>query len=65
VDGSTEEWVPNFIRNRELVDLNRTPEYLRSQVLEEFNKPTQSRGKLFNYFIKSKLTNLMESISEF
>ena len=65
VDGSTEEWVPNFIRNRELVDLNRTPEYIRSLVLEEFNKPTQSRGKLFNYFIKSKLTNLMESISEF
>jgi hypothetical protein len=65
VDGCTEEWVRNFIRNRELVDLHRIPEYIKSQVLEEFNKPTQSRGKLFNYFIKSKLTNLMESIGEF
>ena len=61
----TDDWVPNFVRNRQLVDLNYTPEYLKTQVMEEFNKPTQGRGLLFNYFIKSKLTNLMESISEF
>jgi hypothetical protein len=61
----TDDWVPNFVRNRQLVDLSYTPEYLKAQVMEEFNKPTQGRGHLFNYFIKSKLTNLMESISEF
>jgi len=28
-------------------------------------QPTNGRSKLFNYFVKHKLKNLMENISEF
>jgi len=34
-------------------------------VLDIFNQPAPGRDKLFNYFVKYKLKNLMENIGEF
>ena len=61
----SEDWVPNFIRNRTLVDLSLTPSPLKARVLKQFDQEPPARGKLFNYFIKKQLKNLMENIGEF
>ena len=60
-----EDWIPNFVRNRTLVDLDLTPGSLRAKILKQFNQEPPQRGKLFNYFIKHQLKNLMENIGEF
>lgn len=56
----------NWERNRILIDLKRIPHSLQDQIVtsyeEEANKP---RDKIFNYFIKYKMKNLMENIGEF
>ena len=61
----SEEWSHNFIRNRTLVDLSLTPGSLRAKILKQFDQEPPQRGKLFNYFIKYQLKNLMENIGEF
>lgn len=64
-EACTEDWSANFTRNRTLVDLAMTPDVIKQQVLVEFDKEPAPRGKLFNYFIKNSLKNLMENIGEF
>lgn len=59
------EWAEGFHRNRKLVDLQYTPDYLREEILEQFSVDPGGREKLFNYFVKRKLNNLVENISEF
>jgi len=59
------EWAAGYHRNRILVDLQYTPDYIREQVLEQFNVDPGGRDGLFNYFIKKRLNNLIENISEF
>ena len=56
----------NYQRNRMLIDLNAVPDRIRAatkQAVEE--QSDKGRDKLFNYFIKYKLKNLTECISEF
>ena len=48
-----------------LIDLEYIPEDIQTSVLHHFNQPTPGRDKLFNYFVKYKLKNLMENIGEF
>ena len=49
-----------------LIDLTRIPTELRDQIMNMYNEqPNIGRSKLFNYFVKHKLKNLMENISEF
>ena len=56
----------NYMRNKSLIDLSEVPENIKAQVLEEWNADSdRDRSQLFNYFIKNKLKNLMEVISEF
>ncbi len=59
------EWAAGYIRNEKLVDLINTPDYIREQVLEQFNVDPGGRDGLFNYFVKKRLNNLIENISEF
>jgi hypothetical protein len=61
----SEDWVPNFVRNRTLVDLSLTPSSIGVKVLHQFDQEPPQRGKLFNYFIKHQLKGLMENIGEF
>jgi len=61
-----QEIYQNFCRNRMLIDLKEIPERIINQVYDQYdNQDGKSRDKLFNYFIKNKLKNLMENISEF
>ena len=59
------EWASGFHRNRKLVDLQYTPAELKEEILEQFSVDPGDRSKLFNYFVKRKLNNLVENISEF
>jgi hypothetical protein len=57
----------NWIRNSQLINLiDTTPKDLRDTILLQYENETgKSRAKLFNYFIKHKLKNLMDVIGEF
>jgi 5'-3' exonuclease len=56
----------NFERNKLLVDLTMIPSYIKEKVLTKYNEESgKDRSKIFNYFIKYKLKNLMENVGEF
>lgn len=56
----------NYQRNRVLIDLDYVPTEIANQTLELYElQKDKGRGKLFNYFIKHKLKNLTECITEF
>jgi len=56
----------NFERNKLLVDLSMIPSYIKEQVLAKYEEESgKDRSKIFNYFIKYKLKNLMENVGEF
>ena len=56
----------NYQRNEMLIDLTRIPTNIQEQIMVTYQEqPTNGRSKLFNYFVKHKLKNLMENISEF
>lgn len=56
----------NYSRNKLMIDLTQVPDYIKEQVLDEWeNQKYGDRSQLFNYFIKNKLKNLMEVISDF
>lgn len=61
-----EDFQRNWHRNRQLVDLEKTPDSIAKAIVEEYEKePVGERRKLLSYFIKNKLRNLMEQMSEF
>lgn len=61
-----EEAKRNYARNKAMIDLSQIPQGIKDQVLAEWNSDiTNDRSQLFNYFIKNKLKNLMDAISEF
>jgi hypothetical protein len=56
----------NYQRNEKLIDLSKIPNELEGEILTEFHgAPFGDRSKLLNYFIKSRLKNLTETIGEF
>jgi 5'-3' exonuclease len=56
----------NFLRNQQIVDLEFIPSHISEAVLNKYNEEAgKDRSKLFNYFIKFKLKNMMENIGEF
>ena len=59
------EWAAGYQRNEILVDLINTPDELQEQILEQFEVDPGGRDGLFNYFVKKRLNNLIENISEF
>jgi 5'-3' exonuclease len=65
-DGVPRNLDRNYQRNRMLIDLTQVPDQVRSDIIEAFKQePEGKRSKLFNYFVKHKLKNLMEDISQF
>lgn len=52
-------------RNKALVDLNEVPEYIRTEVLEQYQSSGNGREHLFNYFVSNRLTQLVENIGDF
>ena len=56
----------NYMRNRALIDLNEVPKGMQDQILSIWHEDNKKdRSQLLNYFIKNKLRNLMECITEF
>lgn len=60
-----EAMLRNYKRNQRLIDLEFVPDEIKTQALEQYNTQKKDRSKLFNYFIKYQLKNLMEHINEF
>jgi 5'-3' exonuclease len=60
------ETLVGWSRNKMLIDLTMIPEEIKTKIINTYDdiKPP-SRGKMFNYFVENKLTNLMEVIEEF
>lgn len=55
-----------IIRNRNMVDLSRTPDHLKENIINEYNKPAPgSVMSLMSVFTKHKMKMLMESLSDF
>ena len=56
----------NYMRNKELIDLSNTPDYIKEQVITQYDEQVgKNRSKLLNYFIANKMKNLMEHLCEF
>jgi 5'-3' exonuclease len=57
----------NWERNQTLIDFNKIPDNIETQILTEFNKPllVTDRSKILPYMITHKLKNLISSIEEF
>lgn len=61
-----ENMLRNFNRNKQLIDLSNIPQWVRDNVLNEYEaQKDKGRQHMFNYFIKFKLKGLMESINDF
>ena len=66
INNMTEEVKRNYMRNKALIDLSEIPQGIQAEILELYEKENEKyRSLLFNYFIKNKLKNLMQAISEF
>ncbi|ADG60140.1 rnh RNaseH ribonuclease [Acinetobacter phage Acj9] len=61
-----ELWMDRFRRNRVLIDFDHIREDIREAILEEYRTFTPApRGKMYSYFVKSKLTKLIPHINNF
>lgn len=61
-----EELQINWHRNALMIDLDRVPQDIKDETMKAIQAQSdKGRDKLFNYFIKYKLKNLTECISEF
>lgn len=56
----------NYFRNKKLIDLTQLPNSIYENIISEYNKEQViDRKNLINYFMKNKLNNLIEHLSEF
>ncbi len=56
----------NYMRNKALIDLTEVPKGMKEEILSIWHEENgKDRSQLLNYFIKNKLRNLMECITEF
>ena len=66
VDDLQDEVKRNYQRNDKLINLDNIPRDLEKEIMVEFSEaPCGDRSKLLNYFIKSRLKELTESIGDF
>ena len=61
----TDEMHRNFNRNKMMVDLEKTPESIRINIINQFREQVPPHGRLMEYFTEKRLKNLMEHIEEF
>ena len=61
-----EEMLRNYQRNQRLIDLSFVPSDLQKIIVDQYKEvKCGNRSKLLNYFIKNRLKNLTESLSDF
>ena len=61
----TEEMNRNFGRNEMMVDLDKTPESIRINIINQYKEQSPKHGLLMEYFIDKRLKSLMDVIDEF
>jgi hypothetical protein len=54
-----------FTRNQTLIDLRHIPSDIKSKIINTYEETIPVKGKLLDYFITNKLSNLMDVIEEF
>lgn len=63
---TTDVMLRGYKRNQTLVDLEFIPDKIKESIVSAYdNAKTNSRQKMFNFFIEKRLKNLMEVIDEF
>ena len=66
INNMNDEVKRNYMRNKALIDLSEVPKGMKEEILSIWNEENgKDRSQLLNYFIKNKLRNLMECITEF
>ena len=60
-----EDMKRNFNRNEMMVDLEKTPESIRINIIHQFREQVPPHGRLMEYFTEKRLKNLMEHLDEF
>ena len=66
INNMQDEVKRNYMRNKAMIDLSEVPQGMKDQILKAWNEENgKDRSQLLNYFIKNKLRNLMECITEF
>lgn len=60
-------WYRNYCRNETLIDLTKTPDELKKQIIGEYNiaVPNENRSRVFPYLINKNMKMLIESAEEF
>lgn len=62
----TIEFARNIQRNKLLIDLTMIPQNIKDSIIDEYEKEqTGSKNMIMKYFIKNKLSMLLECIDEF
>ena len=66
INNMDDEVKRNYMRNKALIDLSEVPNGMKEEILSIWSEENgKDRSQLLNYFIKNKLRNLMECITEF
>ena len=57
----------NFLRNKKLIDLNETPDVLKSEIINTFESQDtdDNKGKVFPYLVAKRCKRLIEDIEDF
>lgn len=60
-------WYRNYQRNETLIDLTKTPQDLKSQIINSYEEqdPWSNKGKVFPYLVAKRMNRLIESAQEF
>ena len=60
-------WYRNYCRNETLIDLTKTPESLKQNIINNFMEqdPWSNKGKIFPYLVSKRMNRLIESVQEF
>ena len=57
----------NYLRNKKLIDLNETPDVLKSEIINTFESQDtyDNKGKVFPYLVAKRCKRLIEDIEDF
>jgi hypothetical protein len=60
-------WYRNYLRNEQLISLTETPQDLKNEIINIYEKqdPWSNKGKVLPYLIAKRCNNLISSVQEF
>ena len=60
-------WYRNYQRNQTLIDLTKTPDELKTKIINNFEEqdPWKNKSKVFPYLVSKRMNKLIESVQEF